>query len=241
MEPARKLTAPWTALLVCALAAPLGAEQPEAAQPSAFGDPPGAKRLLPDADVWVDSQRKLVIIDGEVCLREGQLEMFACPKGTKEHESIISAHTKAFVAHAALLSIGAENGQPVQFAPDYQPATGTEIEIYLLWFDEQGNKQTARAQDWVRNAQTGEAMSYPWVFAGSAFEETPEGKNYYLADAGDFICVSNFSSAMLDLPVQSTQANQGLLFEAFTERIPPVGTKVRMVLSPKLKAAKPVE
>jgi hypothetical protein len=49
------------------------------------------------------------------------------------------------------------------------------------------------------------------------------------------ICVSNFPSAMLDLPVESSQANTALLFSAFTERIPPIGTKVRMVLIPRSK------
>ena len=44
--------------------------------------------------------------------------------------------------------------------------------------------------------KTGKAMTYPWVFAGSRFwtdEET--GKQYYQAEGGDFICVSNFGTA----------------------------------------------
>jgi hypothetical protein len=38
---------------------------------------------------------------------------------------------------------------------------------------------------------------------------------------------------MLDLPVESSQANAALLFQANTELVPPKGTKVRMVLTPK--------
>ena len=49
------------------------------------------------------------------------------------------------------------------------------------------------------------------------------------------ICVSNFPSAMLDLPIESSQATSDLEFEAFTEHIPPVGTKVRLVLAPRLE------
>ena len=74
-------------------------------------------------------------------------------------------------------------------------------------------------------------MTYPWVFAGSRFwtdEET--GKQYYQAEGGDFICVSNFGTAALDIPVESSQSNDALEFEAFTERIPPLGTPVRLVL-----------
>jgi hypothetical protein len=199
-------------------------------------DPPGMKRLMPDYDVWVDPKNKRVVVDGVVCLREGQLEMFACPRGTKEHESIVAADTKAHVVHAALLAVGAEAGSPSQFQPTYQPASGSEIEITAIWTDKDGAVHRDRAQDWVRNVKTGKPLEYPWVFAGSGFwvDETTCQKRY-MAEAGDFICVSNFPSAMLDLPVESTQANEQLLFQANTERVPPVGTKVRLVLTPKGK------
>ena len=38
---------------------------------------------------------------------------------------------------------------------------------------------------------------------------------------------------MMDLPVPSSQSNDALLYHAFTEKIPPIGTRVRMVLTPK--------
>jgi hypothetical protein len=38
---------------------------------------------------------------------------------------------------------------------------------------------------------------------------------------------------MLDLPIESSQANEELMFSAFTDRIPPLGTRVRLVLTPK--------
>jgi hypothetical protein len=47
--------------------------------------------------------------------------------------------------------------------------------------------------------------------------------------------VSNFTTATLDIPAESSQVNEGLLFEAFAEKIPPLGTPVRLVLKPKLK------
>jgi hypothetical protein len=45
---------------------------------------------------------------------------------------------------------------------------------------------------------------------------------------------------MLDVPAPSSASNSELWFEPFTERIPEVGTEVRLVLTPKNKdAAKP--
>ena len=46
---------------------------------------------------------------------------------------------------------------------------------------------------------------------------------------------------MLDLPIKSSADNEDLLYEAFTENIPPKGTPVRLVLILKPKAAEKSE
>jgi hypothetical protein len=211
-------------------------KQPASKAVQKLPEPKGAKRLAKKYDAWIDPKQKAVIVDGQVSLREGMLEMFACTKNSKEHESIIAANTKAYLVHAALLGLGAEPGHPVQFVPKYRPPTGTEIEVTVEWLDENGKLKSARAQDWIKDLETQKPMTHPFVFAGSSFwtdEETH--KKYYQAEGGDFICVSNFSTAMLDIPVESSQANVELGFEASTERIPPLGAPVRMILKPKLK------
>ena len=212
------------------------AEESAPAQPPKLPAPEGATRLSPKYDVWIDTKRDILLVDGQVSLRRGMLEMFACLRNTKEHESVVTADTQAFLVHAGLLRLGAEPGHPAQFVPEFKPPAGTEIDISVEWRDAEGKLQTAKAQDWVRDAKTGQAMTYAWVFAGSRFwtdEET--GRQYYQAEGGDFICVSNFGTAALDIPVESSQSNDVLEFEAITERIPPLGTPVRLVLKPVLK------
>jgi hypothetical protein len=199
-------------------------------------DKTGLQQLSPDSAVWLDKQNKRLIVEGEVCLTRGLLEMFACPKETKEHESIVAVQGKAYVVHAGLLALGAKEGRPVQFDPEYVPASGARVDVFCFWTDDKGKPQQAAAQQWIRNVKTKKPIEYYWVFAGSDFwldENT--GKRHYLGDAGDFICVSNFPSATLDLPVKSPQDNENLLYEAFTERIPPRGTKVTLVLIPHLE------
>ena len=68
---------------------------------------PGLTPLSKNFGLWVDMKRKWVVVDGRVCLNRGVLEMFACPKNTKEHESVISVACEARFVHAALLAIGA--------------------------------------------------------------------------------------------------------------------------------------
>lgn len=194
----------------------------------------------PDQPVWVDPEEGVVYVDGRIALREGVLEMFACPAGTKEHESIVGVDGAAELLHVALLAVGAEPGSPVQFHPKYVPARGTTIEVRVHW-QEGGELRSAAAQEWIRRTDTGRAMRLPFVFAGSSRWTDPETKKtHYAAQAGDLICVSNFTSAMLDVPVASTDANDGLLFEPFTERIPPVDTPVRVSLKPSDESAEVV-
>ncbi len=227
----------FVAVVICS-ACSLAQETGKPAEKPADKSPEGLVRLSKKHDVWLDTKRKAVVVDGKICLREGQLEMFACPKGTKEHESIIALNCLPEEVHAGLLALGAKPGTPVKFDPEYKAATGEIVDIFVLWKNADGTSKEVRAQEMVKHAKTGKAMEYDWIFAGSGFfKDEQTGRLHYQANGGDFICVSNFPSATLDLPVASTDANGGLLFHAFTENIPPKGTDVRVVLVPRLKKA----
>jgi len=72
-----------------------------------------------------------------------------------------------------------------------------------------------------------------FVFAGSQFYSNPQtGQQFYEAEAGDLICVANFPSAAIDLAIPSSSQNDDLSYEAWTERIPPIGTVVWVELKP---------
>jgi len=193
---------------------------------------PDLKRLSPAEEVWIDPGAKEVVVGGSIALDKGPIEFFACPKETKEHESIVATRGTARLVHAALLAIGLEAGKPVSFDPEYAAATGQRVRVRMRWTDAGGKVQVTDAQNWIRDTRTGKAMAHDWVFAGSSFWTDPtDGKEYYQADGGDLICVSNFPTAMLDLPVESSQSNEALLFEAFEGHVPPRGTNVEILLS----------
>jgi hypothetical protein len=287
----------------------------------AAGDPPArdaataAKKsseqlipLDPKGIVQLDRVGKRLLVKTHVVLREGFLEMLACPAQTKEHESILAVEGRAYVIHAGLLALGAKPGAPVQYQPKFRPPTGQPIDIFLQWADADGKPHRVKAQEWIRYAthryfvvtmdqlppglklpENDEAlpirffekfkqlawfgpMTTPqrdklltlskdpayrkaigsffdqsqsrqldvgWVFPGSGeFVDPTTGKKVYEAEAGDLICVSNFPDAMLDLAIKSTdKQDEGLLFEAWTERIPPRGTEVMMELVPRWENA----
>lgn len=113
--------------------------------------PEGQVPLNPQKTVLIDAARKRVFLKAKVVLREGVLEMFACLAGTKEHESVVAVETEAYVIHAALLAVGAEPGQPVQFDPEYRPPQGQPIDIFVNWTDEDGRPYRVPAQYWMRH------------------------------------------------------------------------------------------
>ncbi|HJT36164.1 MAG TPA: YdjY domain-containing protein [Pirellulales bacterium] len=245
---ARRLLAAGCLVLLTWLPSRAFDEEPSAGHPTdsaAPADTAGKSelfRLHPKEPIWLEKKagRKRVVMVGKICLREGQLEMFACTRGSKEHESVVSLPVEANIVHSALVAAGAEPGKPAQFQPEYHPAYGTEIDVLVYWTDAFGHRRRARAQEWVKDVQTGRELAEPWVFAGSGFWVDPQnGQRHYLADMGDLICVSNFSTAMLDLPIESSDQAGQLLFQAYTERIPPVGTKVTLVLEPKASKKNP--
>lgn len=179
------------------------------------------------------AQRRRVIVAASVCLRKGDLEHLLTRKTRKEHEAILTADVDARHVHTALLLAGAIPGAPALVDPKYAPARGQVIRISLEW-QEKGKKRRAAAGQWLRDRKTKKAMTADWVFAGSQFIPDPNGpgKQRYLANEGDMICVANFETAMLDVPYQSSKASASLTYEAFTENIPPLHTPVNLILAP---------
>jgi hypothetical protein len=204
--------------------------------------PAETKKVLVAKNIFLEvlpDKKRRVLVSGEVCLREGQLELLMCRKHTKEHEAIIHADVDARKIHEALILAGAAEGSPVQFAPKYRPASGTRIKVSVQFMDKD-KLVTVPGQSWVKNMKSGKALDSDWVFAGSRLVTNPldPDKKHYLANDGDLICVSNFETALLDLPIKSSKDNVDLIFNAFTERIPPLETKVVVILEPVPEAKK---
>jgi hypothetical protein len=210
-------------------------------QPTSGGD---NSKVLVGQNVFLEvtPTGRRVLISAEVCLREGSLELLLTRKRTKDHEAILMADIDARKVHEALLLAGAVNGSPVRFDPKYRPASGTPIVINLI-YQKNGQRVVVPARSWVRKGHSNQELESDWVFAGSELLENPDSldsqvsKNY-LANAGDVVCIANFETALLDVPIVSSKAYTDLGYEAWTERIPEVGTKVVVALEPVIKRKK---
>lgn len=181
-----------------------------------------------------------VLVAAQVCLREGPLEVFLCKARTKEHEAIVRADMDAKFIHAALIAAGAKPGTPVQFVnpttgkEEYKPASGAKVAV-SVHYKKDGKLHTHAAQEWVQDIKTKKPMGHQWVFAGSRFvkiPDRPDDAEYYCANNGDVIGISNSVDSTLDLPVEVSRDDASLAFQANTEKIPPLGSKVWVILEP---------
>ena len=205
---------------------PLPAE--ESAEVHTIDIPESWKRLGKEQEIWLDNDNKQVIAGGVVCLNRGALEMFICPLYTKEHESVIAVNAQSSQIHASLIALGINPGKPVQWEPEYTPVSGPKLKITVLWKDANGQVVKRDSKEMVRDFKTKKELQVDWVFGGSQFYKH-EGDEVYLGDGGELVCVSNFATATIDVPIQSSDANVALMYEANTEKIPEIGTKVYVI------------
>lgn len=198
-----------------------------------FDKPEMLKKLDASAPIWVTADRKKVVLGGQICLREGWLEFFACRLNSKEHESVVALDVPPHLIHAALLVIGAKQGKPAIYEPKFIPPTGEKINIEARWRDEKlGKIASCRAQEMIKDEETGNLMDSSWVFTGGLFGVDPDGKKYYLANVtGEVFSVTNFPGSILDVPFESSNDNYNLTYVANTDAIPPVGTNVLLILT----------
>jgi hypothetical protein len=255
---------------------PCAGETPGAdAKPSTPADAPAAKaprKISPELKaaleklalpgVKLNIEEWSVDVDSKVCLREGLLELIACTKDSKEHESIIMIEAKPSHVHTALLLLGAKPGRPAtQEAIDPEmtrwrsfPPSGGPIDVFLVITDAAG-KQTehpisdfiARAEghDWNPPAddpsQEPEEEKFPthtFVFAGSHLVGEGEGPRRYLCDlSGNVISITTFGDELLCLPGFHDNSNGALMWQVDGEKLPEIGSKVILRLRPRIEPA----
>ncbi len=188
----------------------------------------------PGVYLEVEGEKRTVVVNSKVVRREGFLELLLCREKTKEHESILAASVDARDMHQAMLTAGLKTGKPVQFLPEYKPASGIPLDIKLRFKDSSGKDQIVEARDWIKKSMTNLFLEGDWVFAGSKLVTNSndlKAQPYFLANDGDLISISNFESALIDVSIKISSANSDLGYEPMTAKIPPVGTPVAVIIS----------
>ena len=213
--------------------------------------------------ILVDRQNRYVDLASRVCLNEGFLELVACTKGTKEHESIVAVEARPMHIHTALLLLGATNGNPAmrkQVGAEETrwidiPPRGDPVDVFLVFKNTKGEMVQRPVSDFIaksneradeigvnpnrqENDKANKNTKFPhtFLFAGSLLHGDGPGPRRYLADeSGDVISIATFGDEVLCLPFHQTQENGALMWQIAPETLPKVGTKVTLRLRPQAK------
>lgn len=208
--------------------------------------------------IVIDFQKRCVDLEGTVCLEQGSLELVACTKGSKEHESMVAIAARPMHVHTALLLLGATNGNPaMRKLVDKEktrwanvPPRGDPIDVYLVVKNSGGKMVERPVSDFIERSrgQLEEAdddrgkksgnkdnrFPHTFLFAGSHLRDNGKGPRRYLADlSGSVISIVTFGDELLCLPGIQSHDNGSLLWQVNPKHLPKVGTKVTLRLRPK--------
>jgi hypothetical protein len=216
-----------------------------AARPASADELPGELKI---PGLRIDFRGRFVDIDATVCLREGLLELVACGKGTKEHESIVAIEPRPLHVHAALLALGAEPGNPAMPFANLIPG-GDPVEVSLVVPDGP-DRRIERTIDAFVTLAGGEFTGQPdptgdkepptfpktFVFAGSQMHQEGERPPVYVADeTGSVVSIVTFGDELLCPAEVQSSDNGELVWRVDATHLPEVGEKVVLRLRPRAR------
>jgi len=233
-------------------AEPLDSGIEKSAQPASNASQPPVPALkLPG--LTINAKERFVDIEATVCLDRGSLELIACTKNGKVHESVVSVEARPAHIHTALLLLGARNGNPSMRRPLNEeqtrwvdiPPKGDLIDVFLEIKDASGKLVERPIGDFIARSkgaggesslgtpEAKEAARFPttFIFAGSQLHDNGEAPRAYLADiSGHVISISSFGDELLCLPEFHSQDNGALTWRIDPTHLPKRDTKVTLRL-----------
>ena len=205
-----------------------------------------ALRKLKLPGIKLNLEERCIDVDATVCLHEGFLELVACTKDSKEHESIVAIAARPMHIHTAMLLMGAKPGNPamrkaldaegVRWVP-VDPA-GDEVRISLVFADAKGKQGEHAISKFISLVQTdevegslakkkGEVFPVSFLFAGSHLvEDGPGPKKYVCEHSGNVISISTFGDEFLCLPGIHGHQNGGLNWQVNPKGLPAIGEPI---------------
>lgn len=204
--------------------------------------------------IAINLEERCVDVEAAVCLRRGLLELVACTKGTKEHESIVAIAARPMHIHAALLLLGAKPGSPAtrqQLGAQAGrwidvPPHGGPVDVSLVLKGEEGGMVEHPISDFIAPSRRRSAApasvdqearfpTHTFLFAGSVLHGDGPGPRRYLSDeSGNVISLATFGDELLCLPAMHSQDNDALMWQVDAAKLPEVGANVILRLRPQL-------
>jgi hypothetical protein len=181
--------------------------------------------------VYPRTQR--VVVAGEVQLRRSQaVELIACARGGKTHESIFLLKCRPSDLNAALIVIGCKYESGPRFFQDPTKPVGTRVIAEVEWMVE-GVPVRHRVEDLAWDARVGRPMPrIAWVYVGSKFAADPvTGEEVFVADRErNLITTLHDPFSLLDNPLTSGGDVTPGRYVSNPQVVPPQGTPITVTI-----------
>lgn len=174
--------------------------------------------------VLVDPSNRCVLVQGYINQTNGLIELLACGKEGKTHESLLVLLASPLDLNISLLLLGLKAETRPTEVGAWPVRRGPLLDLWLEW-DLGSRPQRCRAEALVFNEQTGRTLpATPWIYTGSIIEH-----GYFRALSEDSDIATYWDPwALINLPLPCGADDH--LLSVDEKAVPPLGTPVRLRL-----------
>jgi hypothetical protein len=176
--------------------------------------------------VTIDANQRRVAIDGHVNMSSGIVELLACARYGKTHESVFAMEAEPYHIQVGLLLLGLEpTKRPLRFQGDKDTPTGDSVEVTVAWTDSTGKRVEVRGEDAILDLRTNQSMQRThWVFVGS---RVANGQFEAQVD-GNIITTYHDPATIIDNPLEG--GGDDTVYGVNSALVPKVGTPVTLTV-----------
>jgi sRNA-binding regulator protein Hfq len=179
--------------------------------------------------VTVDKNKKIVSFPAKLNMKEGLIEFLVCNKDGKLYESIFSTDVEPVHLQVALILLGLEYGQNIEFRNDPRIPKGAKLEILIEW--DEGSKTVQKSAyevifDRVKNKNMEKGY---FVFTGSRIINgvfLAQEESSLIATFHDPGSIINYSEPTL--PDKTGYS----AYDADSKNLPEINKEVNIIIKP---------
>ena len=173
-------------------------------------------------NILLNIEDRVVHFPGQVNMNEGIVELLACAPGGKTHESVLVVNIIPYHLQVALLLLGLNYGDNIEYQGDPNTPLGDSVEVWIEW---QGINQEfrVRGEDLIFNLASKKTMTHThWIFSGSRIIN-----GTFMADReGSIITTYHDPHTILDNPLPGGGNDE--LYVVNSKLVPSKGTPVEV-------------
>ena len=176
-------------------------------------------------NILINTSKKEISFTAEFNMERGLIELILCGKNGKLHESVLETDIIPSYLQTALLLLGLQCGQNLDFQGQDKTPKGDSLLIYAEWTDSLDNKIYVRIEELVYNKpQKRKMKATHWIFLGSKFVD-----DRFMADIEESIITTYHDPfSIIDNPLKT--GNDDTLYEVNSSIVPKKGTEVKIII-----------